>query len=194
MKNKVETFGRKYGIIIAVIIVVLFIIGYFAKIIVFDNKKDVLTVLVLSDNLDVEVMENDLYQILDIGEKEEVVIKYMNSTVETEQAIILTWIRSRTVDVVIGEKQSLEFYAQNGALMNLQEVGFEMDERAYIDAVNVYSSDGKLIGKGEEILYGKYAEKINGLSEMRNPIVSLTVNGLHRDEAILALNYYLGTK
>lgn len=194
MKDKVKAFFRKYGITIAVIAIIIGIICYFVNIIVFENKKDVLNVLVLSSNIDIEQIEKPLYELIPVQDDEEIVIKYMDSTAEAEQAIILTWIRSRTVDVVIGDEDSMAFYAQNGCFMNLEECGIESDERDYYNVINEYSSEGQIIDTSEKMMFGKRVKSIEGILEMKNPIVALAVNSQNLKKGLVVLDYYVEIK
>lgn len=194
MKNKIKTFFRKYWIVLSLIAAAIIIVGYFVNIIVFENKKDVLNILVLSSDINIEAMEEELYSLIEVNDDEEIVIKYMDSNGEADQAIILTWLRSRTVDVVIGEEDSIDFYARNGCLADMEELGIETDESDYYNAVDEYSSEGEIIGTGEQTLFGKYVKPITGLENMEKPIVAMAVNALNTENGMRILSYYMEIK
>lgn len=194
MKNKIKTFFRKYWIVLSLIAAAIIIVGYFVNIIVFENKKDVLNILVLSSDINIEAMEEELYSLIEVNDDEEIVIKYMDSNGEADQAIILTWLRSRTVDVVIGEEDGIDFYARNGCLVDMKELGIETDESDYYNAVDEYSSEGQIIGTGEQTLFGKYVNPITGLENMEKPIVAMAVNALNTENGMRILRYYMEIK
>lgn len=194
MKNKIKIFFRKYWIVLSLIAAAIIIVGYFVNIIVFENKKDVLNILVLSSDINIEAMEEELYSLVEVNDDEEIVIKYMDSNGEADQAIVLTWLRSRTVDMVVGEEDSIDFYARNGCLVDMKELGIETDESDYYNAVVEYSSEGEIIGTGEQTLFGKYVNPITGLENMEKPIVAMAVNALNTENGMRILRHYMEIK
>ena len=72
---KVIKFIRRHIGAIACVLIVLTIVGYFVNIMFFQNKKDVVSVLVLKPVEDAEALEREIAAVVEVGKREEIHIQ-----------------------------------------------------------------------------------------------------------------------
>lgn len=194
--KKLKKLWVRYGLLICVICCLLGIAGYFFNIMFLQNKEAVLNVLVLSSQIDSNEIVNEIEKVIEVGPDEEIEVKYMDTSGnEANRAIILTWIRAKTVDLVIGEKEQLDFFLENGCLLEIDEELKELEESRYYKGCLVdYDSEGNVVGREEEKKYGIYVEQIAGADLIEVPVVSLAVNYVNKENALNALEFYINQK
>lgn len=107
---KVIKFIKRHIAAIVCILIVLIIVGYFVNIIFFQNKKDVVSVLVLKPVEDTEALEHEIAAVVEVGKREEIHIQSIDFDVAANEAIVTTWLRSGTIDIVIGRADQIAFY------------------------------------------------------------------------------------
>ncbi|GEM_PF-6619453 len=194
MLRKIKKIWLQHGVVICVVCCLIGIVGYFVNIIVFQNHKDVVNVLVLSPEVDVKEMENDLKRVVEVGNNEEIAIKYLDINNEANQAIVLTWLRAKTVDVIISDEEKIGFFAENACLLELDGL---LDPASgekgtyYYNGIVSYDSEGKIIGKEEDKVYGVHTEKINGIEGMSDPVAAIVANVQNKSNAVRILNHYI---
>lgn len=191
--SKIKKVWAKYGLYICLMCCMVGIAGYFVNLILFQNKKDILNVLVLSSQINSDALADEIEKVVEVDADEEISIKYMDTKGnEANRAIVLTWIRAKTVDIIISEKNQIEFFAENGCLKELKE---GKTEYCYYDnSIINYDSDGGIIGREEERHYGIYVDGISGVEFQTQPIVSLAVNLQNVDNARRVLDFYINQK
>lgn len=193
--KKLKKIWLKYGLYICLMCCLVGIVGYFVNIMFFQNKKDALNILVLNSQIESNALLAEIEEAVDVGTEEEIVIKYMDTSGnEANRAIVLTWIRAKTVDIIIGEQEQLDFFAKNGCLLEIEKEIIGLDERYYNNCIINYDSEGNIIGKEEEKHYGVYVDEVAGVDFQKNPIVSFAVNLKNRDYAMKVLDFYINQK
>lgn len=192
--EKIKKIWTKYGMYICLICCGIAIIGYFVNIMFFQNKKDILNVLVLNSQIDSELLLDELENVVKVNNGEEIIIKYMDTSGnEANRAIVLTWIRAKTVDIIIGEPEQVDFLAENGCLKEIEEQG-KPENLYYDNSIINYDSDGDIIGREEEKHYGIYVNEVAGVSFQTTPVISLAANFQNEENAINAFIFYINQK
>lgn len=113
---KIIKLFKRHMLVIITILAVFAIAGYFVNVIFFENKKDVISVLVLETVADTEVLEKEIGTVVEAGVKEEIHIQSIDFDLGANEAIATTWLRSGTIDVIIGREDQIAFYEEAGYL------------------------------------------------------------------------------
>ncbi|MBC5690327.1 hypothetical protein H8S37_15530 [Mediterraneibacter sp. NSJ-55] len=119
---KVIKFIRRHIAVIVSVLITLIIVGYFVNIMFVKNKKDAVSVLVLKPVMDTSALEHELSAMIEVGKGEEIHIQSIDFDVPANEAIATTWLRSGTIDIVIGREDQIEFYEAAGYLDEIQSV------------------------------------------------------------------------
>lgn len=202
MKAKIKQFFDYYLIYVAIAVVLLGIIGYFVKTIVFDRKELELSVLVIDDTneLDIEQMEEDLKEQLGIdSDKQDITFTLFDNAKSGNEAVIMTRIRAKSVDILISSEETFKEYAANGVYENLDEnLPEDMIERIdskFIDGEEAtLDDDGNVIEWGKSLSYG--VDISNGIlmekygSILENPVIGIVVNTEHQNNSVKALDMF----
>ena len=117
---KIIKLFKRHMLVIITILAVFAIAGYFVNVIFFENKKDVISVLVLETVADTEVLEKEIGTVVEAGVKEEIHIQSIDFDLGANEAIATTWLRSGTIDVIIGREDQIAFYEEAGYLEETQ--------------------------------------------------------------------------
>lgn len=67
-------------------------------------------------------MEEETLKIIGTQEEGEIRVQSVDTGIIANQAIVTTWIQAQTVDVIIGDREQMEWYAQAGYLKDLGEI------------------------------------------------------------------------
>lgn len=188
---------RRYIIVICIILFTSIIIFYFFNIVVFQNKKKALNILVLSSQIDEYEIKNKLEDVLNLSEDEEVTIKYMDISNEINRAIVLTWIRARTVDLMISGNKQLDFFAENAFLMDMKndiQLKGDNGRKYYYNYIATYDSEGNKINRGEKTEYGIFVKRIMGIDSIDEPILSVVTNCNNKENTVIAIDYFESRK
>lgn len=113
---KIIKLFKRHMLVIITILAVFAIAGYFVNVIFFENKKDVISVLVLETVADTEALEKEIGMVVEAGVKEEIHIQSIDFDLGANEAIATTWLRSGTIDVIIGREDQIAFYEEAGYL------------------------------------------------------------------------------
>ena len=119
---KVVKFIGHHIVAIVSILITLIIVGYFVNIMFVKNKKDVVSVLVLKPVMDTSALEHELSSVVEVGKGEEIHIQSIDFDVAANEAIATTWLRSGTIDIVIGREDQIDFYEETGYVGEIQSV------------------------------------------------------------------------
>lgn len=202
LKAKIKQFFDYYLIYVVIAVVLLGIIGYFVKTIVFDRKELELSVLVIDDTneLDIEQMEEDLKEQLGIdSDKQDITFTIFDNTKNGNEAVIMTRLRAKSVDILISGEETFKEYAANGVYENLDEkLPEDMIERIdskFIDGEEAtLDDDGNVIEWGKSLSYG--VDISNGIlmekygSILENPVIGIVVNTEHQNNSVKALDMF----
>lgn len=186
---KYVDFFRRHSVVIAAALVAVLIAAYFVNIIFFENKKVAVSVLVLTPVSDVRALEEEILKIIDIEADEEIGIQFIDTGVIANQAIATTWIRAKTVDVIIGDREQIKLYAQAGYLKDLKEIeeeGVKDVGEDYMSGLAEYDNEGKVVSLGEEKCFGKYTGEIAGIN-IKHPVIALAANVTNQKNAVKML-------
>lgn len=185
---------KRKGYILLFVVVSMIIFGsYFVKIVIVDNKEMVLNVLVLDINADTEKMKKDLHECINPEKNERIEITKIDSNVPANYPIILTWIRSRTFDLIIAEQTQLESFAKTGCFSPLRELldsGDNSEYDFYECGLAEYDDEGNVLTVGEKIPLGIYIKKFSQLYKMQHPVASVVINAPNVENAIKMLRYW----
>ena len=113
---KIKRFITQNFSTIVICTIILMIIGYFIKVIGFDRKEVVLSVLILdeTENLDIDMLKTEWKESLNItSEKEDIMIMIHNTEIAQSEDILLTKLRARTIDILIAEEELFEKYEES---------------------------------------------------------------------------------
>lgn len=184
---------KKYWLWICLVCVLAGIAGYFVNIMVIKNKEEMISVLVLSAKANEAALEREITRQFPISEGEEVVIQVMDPSVEANYGIVLTWLRARTVDVLIGETDVLKRYAQSGCLADWSELGVVKEEEikrkdeAFLCGLAEYDNEGGILRMGEEQCFGwRSSGEVAEACGLKQPVVSVALNAPHKEAALNA--------
>ena len=119
-ERKIIRFFKRHITGIIAILVICIIAGYFVNVIFFENKKDVISVLVLKPLTDTEALEKEIGTVVEVDGKEEIHIQSIDFDWGANEAIATTWLRSGTIDVIIGREDQIAFYEEAGYLEETQ--------------------------------------------------------------------------
>lgn len=204
--KKIKYIFDYYRIQIILALLCVLIIGYFVKVIGFDRKKIVLSVLILNDNeeFDIGGLEEELKDYLGITDpKQDITFSFLRTDIEQNQAIILTRLRARAIDLILSDQDTFAAYAQNGFYMELENAVdsaalSEWEEELEQGAIVTLDEQGKILEEGERRDYGlclagnrKYIQ-LGGRAE--TPVLGIAVNTLHSDYAAKAAEYFWENK
>ena len=113
---KIIKLFKRHMLVIITILAVFAIAGYFVNVIFVENKKDVISVLILETVADTEALEKEIGTVVEAGVKEEIHIQSIDFDLGANEAIATTWRRSGTIDVIIGREDQIAFYEEAGYL------------------------------------------------------------------------------
>lgn len=113
---KIIKLFKRHMLVIITILAVFAIAGYFVNVIFVENKKDVISVLILETVADTEALEKEIGTVVEAGVKEEIHIQSIDFDLGANEAIATTWLRSGTIDVIIGREDQIAFYEEAGYL------------------------------------------------------------------------------
>lgn len=178
-EHKIRRFLKKYGTGIVVSLIVVLIIAYFVNIIFAKNKETAISVLILEYTDDTTTIENQIREIAGLKENQKIEIKSIDAKQSANNAIILTWIRAKTIDVIIGSEENVKVFAQAGYLKKLNE---ETRNKDFMCGLAQYNDLGEIISVGTEECFGKYVAEIEGV-EIKSPVVCLAANLTNEDNA-----------
>lgn len=203
MKAKIRQFIDYYLVQTIIILLCVGIVAYFIKTIAFDRKDVVLSVMILNDNenLDIDLMEAELKDYLGIAsEKQDITFSFLKTDVAQNEAIILTRLRAKSVDIIISDKKTFQKYASNGIYAELDELLDEVliqqnQDKLLQGKVSVLDGEGKVISEETEKNFGwnlaenkKYVT-LGGI--MKDAVLGIVINSMNCENAVKAIEYFM---
>lgn len=203
IKEKLNYFADYYLVQTVAVLLAVGLIGYFVKTIAFDRKDVVLSVMILNDNeeMDIDLLEKELKEYLGTtSNKQDITFSFMRTDVAQNEAIILTRLRAKTVDIIISDEETFQKYAGSGIYAELSSVVDAVlleqnKDKLLRGSVAIWDRDGKKIGEEKPADYGwnladseKYVT-LGGINE--KPVFGIVVNGMNGSNAAEALHYFL---
>lgn len=185
-EHKIQKFIKKYGAGIVVPLIIVLITAYFVNVIFVKNKEVAISVLILEYTADTTAVENQIGKIVGLKENQKIEIKSIDAKQSANNPIILTWIRAKTIDVIIGSEEEVKVFAQAGYLKKLNE---EIREKDFMCGLAKYNDLGEIISGGKEECFGKYTTEIKGV-EIKHPVVCLAANLINEDNAEKVLYHF----
>ncbi len=153
------------------------------KVVVLENEKTVVSVLVLKPISDQKTFEKEVRGQVKIKKGQKVLIQSIDAEIEANHAIATTWIRAKTADVIVGEEKVIRKYAEAGYLKELSEKDRIPQKHRYYCALAEYNTGENIEKIGEEKWLGVFAKEIPGLDEERL-VVSLAANVVNEENAL----------
>lgn len=203
LKAKIRQFIDYYLVQTIIILLCVGIVAYFIKTIAFDRKDVVLSVMILNDNenLDIDLMEAELKDYLGIAsEKQDITFSFLKTDVAQNEAIILTRLRAKSVDIIISDKKTFQKYASNGIYAELDELLDEVliqqnQDKLLQGKVSVLDGEGKVISEETEKNFGwnlaenkKYVT-LGGI--MKDAVLGIVINSMNCENAVKAIEYFM---
>lgn len=203
MKAKIRQFIDYYLVQTVIILLCVGIVAYFVKTIAFDRKDIVLSVMILNDNenMDIDLMETELKDYLGIvSEKQDITFSFLKTDVAQNEAIILTRLRAKSVDILISDKKTFQKYAGNGIYAELDDVlGEEViqqnQDKLLQGRVSVLDEDGSVIEEEPAKNYGwnlaeneKYVT-LGGIT--KDAVLGIVVNSMNCENAVKTIEYFM---
>lgn len=203
MKAKIRQFIDYYLVQTIIILLCVGIVAYFIKTIAFDRKDVVLSVMILNDNenLDIDLMEAELKDYLGIvSEKQDITFSFLKTDVAQNEAIILTRLRAKSVDIIISDKKTFQKYASNGIYAELDDLLDEVliqqnQDKLLQGKVSVLDGEGKVISEETEKNFGwnlaenkKYVT-LGGI--MKDAVLGIVINSMNCENAVKAIEYFM---
>lgn len=206
MKKKIKYIMDYYLVYLILGIVCTLVVAYFVKAICFDRKEIVLSVLILNDNeeFDIDTLEEELKTYLGItSPKQDITFSFLRTDLEQNQAIILTRLRARAVDLILSDPDTFAANVQNGFYMEMEEAldaGLLLKCGEALEQGRIVTLDeqGEAVGEGENRKYGlslagnsKYRQ-LGGSQE--TPVLGIAVNTMHGDTGAKVIRYFWENK
>lgn len=203
LKAKIRQFIDYYLVQTVIILLCVGIVAYFVKTIAFDRKDIVLSVMILNDNenMDIDLMETELKDYLGIvSEKQDITFSFLKTDVAQNEAIILTRLRAKSVDILISDKKTFQKYAGNGIYAELDDVlGEEViqqnQDKLLQGRVSVLDEDGSVIEEEPAKNYGwnlaeneKYVT-LGGIT--KDAVLGIVVNSMNCENAVKTIEYFM---
>lgn len=203
LKAKIRQFIDYYLVQTIIILLCVGIVAYFIKTIAFDRKDVVLSVMILNDNenLDIDLMEAELKDYLGIvSEKQDITFSFLKTDVAQNEAIILTRLRAKSVDIIISDKKTFQKYASNGIYAELDDLLDEVliqqnQDKLLQGKVSVLDGEGKVISEETEKNFGwnlaenkKYVT-LGGI--MKDAVLGIVINSMNCENAVKAIEYFM---
>lgn len=200
--KKLKYFFDYYTLHVVVGLICVLTVGYFAKTILLDRKDVILSVMYLQGDteVDTEQMERELKEYLELkGEKQDITFSFLEPDVSQNQAIILTRLRAKSVDIVIAERDVFEQYASAGMFVPLDlvlEKDFIEKNRTVLiegsivtlDAAGNVAETGEKKAYGLDLLENKKYESFGNF--MDSPILGIAANSMHMENAERAVLFF----
>lgn len=202
MKQKIRQFIDYYLVQTIAILLAVSMIIYFVKTIAFDRKDVILSVMILNDNedMDIDLLEEELKGYLGVtSEKQDITFSFLRTDVAQNEAIILTRLRAKAVDIIISDEETFQKYVSNGIYAELSGVVdddlLEQNrDKLLRGSVAILDRDGNVVGEEEAMDYGwnladneKYVT-LGGINE--KPVFGIVVNAMNAEYAAEALNFF----
>lgn len=203
MKAKIRQFMDYYLVQTVIVLLCVGIVAYFIKTIAFDRKDIVLSVMILNDNenMDIDLMETELKDYLGIfSEKQDITFSFLKTDIAQNDAIILTRLRAKSVDILISDKKIFQKYASNGIYAELdgmldQELIQQNQYKLLQGRVSVLDGDGNVISEEPAKNYGwnlaeneKYVT-LGGIT--KDAVLGIVVNSMNCENAAKTIEYFI---
>lgn len=201
-KAKIRYFIDYYLKFVIFILLVALFIGSFVKSMVFNRKEEVLSVMILSEQgeLDVDVLEEELRTALGTtSKKQDISFTMLNAEAPQNEPVILTRLRARSVDLLITQKTVFDVYARQGVYADLSkalpaEIYENLEERLFFARTEETDDEGNVMAKGERAPFGidfsgnRRYEQAGGTLE--EPVIGIVSNTEHEEAAKKAISYF----
>ncbi len=185
---------RKKYIRWIVYIGIFILVWYFLKIVIIDNKEIVLNVLVLDTKADAEKIKKELAFYIKPNKKERIEITKIDPTIPENDPVILTWIRSRTFDLLLAEEKQMERFANAGYFFPLDDLlGDAIKELDTIYRCDLLEHDdeGNVQVVEKEKPFGIYMRTNSQLYQIQDPIVSVVINAPNKKNVVKVLENWV---
>ncbi|MGL6198775.1 MAG: hypothetical protein ACRC3H_07555 [Lachnospiraceae bacterium] len=189
----------KKAIPIMAVLIIGGIVLYFVNVIFFQKHDTVLSVIVMGaeDSIDADALEEKLRKGLNVAaDDQEVNITFLDPGVAANQAVVLTWIRAGTVDLIIADREEFKMAAGGGMCADLEAVlPADLLEKTQNSlqrgAISIYNDDGTLAGSEKECYYGIGLKQSTVFQEwnrsITDPIVSIAINTERTDNCVVGI-------
>lgn len=188
--KKIKGFLRKHLGKLCIAVLCIAVIGYFVNIIFFENKKDVLTVLVLATDVDRETLSEEIMQAVDVNKGEEISIQTLDYSNEVNQGVAITWLRSGTIDILIGNEEQMTVFEHYGYLWQLTEAKFTTAKAKFRCGIAEFDNDGNIIKVAGDYWVGVSLDQIAGIDEITSPVISILENAPNKANAVKTLERF----
>lgn len=176
--KKLKDFFRRYWAMLCIAAILIGTAGYFINIIILDNKTKVLTVLVLSDAVNREELTEELARAVMVGKREEILVQTVDADSEKNQGAVVTWMRSGTIDIIVGDEDQMGRYGRYGYLKDLGEMGLSLKGEKLFSRIAEFDNDGEILSEGDAYWSGLYMDAIPGVG-IASPVISIAANAAH---------------
>ena len=157
---------KRRGAAAAAVLILLAPAAYFGNLILFQNRETVLSAVVLRPVEDTEILEEVLAGIVKPEEGERILIQSVDGSEEVNLPVVITWIRARSADVVIGGEDEIRELGERGCL-------------------------AELAPDGAEACFGRETGELPGVP-LDRPLIGTAVNAEHEEAALLVIETLAG--
>lgn len=182
--KKIKEFLRKHWGKLCIAAVCLIVVGYFVNIIFFQNKKEVLTVLVLQTEVDREALTEEIQKAVDVSSREEISIQTLDYNNPVNQGVAVTWLRSGTIDLIIGSEEEMTVFGQYGYLMDLKDIKMTTEKEKFMCGTAEFDDDGNILSVEGSEWVGVYPGQVAGIEGMDSPVISIVRNAPQKENAV----------
>lgn len=190
MMKRIKDFLRKHWGKLCIVFLCTVVAGYFVNIIFFENKKDVLTVLVLQTEVDREVLTNELQKAVAVKQGEEISIQTLDYSNSMNQGTAVTWLRSGTIDLIVGNREQMTAFGQHGYLKRLEGMGDLAEKEKFRCGTAEFDDEGNLIRAGGNDWVGVFPGRIAGIDSMDSPVIAIVENAPNKENAFKTLEMF----
>lgn len=185
--RKIKDFWRKHWGKLCIILVCAVVAGYFVNIIFFENKKDVLSVLVLQTEVDREALTKELQKAVPVKNGEEIVIQTLDYGNSMNQGTAVTWLRSGTIDLIIGSKEQMTDFGQYGYLKGLKDMKDVEEKEKFRCGIADFDDEGNLLSVEGNDWVGVFPGRIKGIETLDSLVAAIAGNAPHQENAFKTL-------
>lgn len=182
--KKIREFLQKHFAKFCIMVLCIAVMGYFVNIIFFENKKDVLTILVLTTDIDREELSQEIKKAVDINKGEEITIQTLDYSNKANQGVAITWLRSGTIDILVGNKEEMTIFGQYGYLKELEKTELATDKEKFMCGIAEFDDEGNILSIKGDYWVGIYPDKIPGLNGIWQPVISIMENAPNKGNAM----------
>lgn len=185
--KRIREFLQKHFVKLCIMVLCIGVMGYFINIIFFENKKDVLTVLVLATDVDREELTEEIKKAVDVNRGEEISIQTLDYSNKVNQGVAITWLRSGTIDILVGNKEQMTVFEHYGYLRKLEETKFTTDKEKFMCGIADFDDDGNILNVEGDYWVGVSLDKIAGIYGIESLVISIMENAPNKESAMKTL-------